>query len=296
MSNIVARVNGGLGNQFFQYAMARALALRHDAELHLDLRFFNRDGEHTARPFELALTNARFRIADAAMLERFSPEPATGAIARAARRVRQSLSSIQQVRERSFAFDPSATRIKGDTYVDGHWQSEKYFADHEAAIRAELSFKGPLSMRSSELERAIRNEDCAVSVHVRRGDYVSQAAANAYHGTCEPAYYQQAMETLAQYHRASRYYVFSDDPAWARANVQFDAPVEFVDHNNGADSWQDLQLMSRCRQHVIANSSFSWWGAWLNPARDKRVVAPRRWFRDPAIDTHDLIPASWSRI
>ena len=137
----------------------------------------------------------------------------------------------------------------------------------------------------------------SVSVHVRRGDFVSHTQISAFHGTCSPQYYQDAVSLLAEKVGAPlSLYIFSDDPAWVRENMQFPHETVYVDHNDASKNYIDMILMSSCKYHIIANSSFSWWGAWLDARPDKIVVAPRTWVRDPHINTKDLLPPSWIRI
>ncbi len=293
---IVVKVNGGLGNQMFQYAMGRALALRTGASLLLDLRFFGLDGEHTKRPFELDLLNTHIEPATPDDLALFDPPPAPDRGQRMLRRLFPAKGQPLHVQEQGFPFQSAVVNIRRDAYLEGHWQSEKYFLDQETAIREDFTFDQPLSCASKEVLRQIRQAAHAASLHVRRGDYVHQAAASAHHGVCAPGYYQAAMERLQHSAGPLHYFVFSDDIAWARHNLRFNAPATFVDHNIGADSWQDMQLMSACKHHIIANSSFSWWGAWLSSSPGKSVVAPMHWFQAPGLDTRDLIPEAWVRL
>ena len=135
-----------------------------------------------------------------------------------------------------------------------------------------------------------------MSLHIRRGDYVSNAKIAGVHGTIALDYYARAAALIAE--RAGGdpvFFVFSDDPAWAAANLTLGWPTRIVDHN-GARASEDLRLMAACRHHIIANSSFSWWGAWLSPAADKTVVAPQPWFRDPALDDSTIVPQGWIRL
>ena len=136
----------------------------------------------------------------------------------------------------------------------------------------------------------------SVSVHVRRGDYVSDSAANKVHGTCTPDYYQRAIAMVDSRTSDAHFFVFSDDIAWVRSAIDFGSRATFVSHNTGSDSFRDMQLMAACRQHIVANSSFSWWGAWLDPRPDKVVMAPRTWFASEKLDTRDLVPADWIRL
>ena len=136
----------------------------------------------------------------------------------------------------------------------------------------------------------------AVSLHVRRGDYVSDPATNRFHGTCSPDYYRQAVDYVIGRAGVPHLFVFSDDQEWTRANLQFAVPRRSSSANPPDCGYRDMQLMARCRHHIIANSSFSWWGAWLNPSPEKIVVAPKQWFSSPRNDTRDLVPPNWVRM
>ncbi len=135
-----------------------------------------------------------------------------------------------------------------------------------------------------------------VSIHIRRGDYVTNTSANDFHGLCSLEYYSAGIEYVLSRVPDATLDVFSDDIEWARLNIRIPAPTIFIDHNQGRSSWEDMRLMSRCQHHIIANSSFSWWGAWLNPSPDKIVIAPSKWFADSSILTDDIVPSTWIRI
>ena len=131
----------------------------------------------------------------------------------------------------------------------------------------------------------------AVSVHVRRGDYVSDPAAQSFHGTCSPEWYAAVMKEMVARVEAPAFFIFSDDPQWARSNLPAYEGMHFIDPQSDRRDFEDMHLMSLCCHHIIANSSFSWWGAWLNPSPDKQVIAPARWFNQGHNDTQDLLPA-----
>src|SRR5262245_48269614 len=136
----------------------------------------------------------------------------------------------------------------------------------------------------------------SVSLHVRRGDYVRDPALNRIHGTCSLEYYADAIDYVAQRVPGARFFVFSDDLRWVEHNLPIRHPVEYVRHNTGQQGHEDIRLMSHCQHHIIANSGFSWWGAWLDPRPEKIVCAPARWFADDRYDTRDVIPASWVKL
>jgi hypothetical protein len=286
---ISVRLCGGLGNQLFQYATARRLAHKLGAELLLDTGWYeHRPSADTPREFELLhyaidvnLPNAweklAFRSYGGRILRRLPlPRP------------------WPRYRERSFAFDPAVLALPDGSYLDGYWQSAKYFDDIGSVLRRELT---PAVAPGPEDQQVIHamSRGVAVAVHVRRGDYVSHQAAAANHGLCSVDYYRAAIAAIAAQVPDAHYFVFSDDPAWTRETLRFPGPATFVDHNAAATAFQDLRLMSLCRHHIVANSSFSWWGAYLASHPAQQVIAPARWFAHGG-DTADLIPAGWQRI
>lgn len=292
---IIARVQGGLGNQMFQYALGRRLALHHGAELLLDLSFYDvKDGTHTPRPFELDVFQVKYRRANAEELRPFLQARASR-ILRVRDRLLPVLAKHPSFAQQGFGFDPRTLEVPATVYLDGYWQSEKYFKGVEAALRADLTFAAAPNEANASMARRIRDTN-AVSIHVRRGDYATDPTTHAHHGVCDRAYYNAAVQRMLHAQPDAGFFIFSDDPAWARENLRSVAPMTVVDHNQGITSFEDMRLMSQCKHHIIANSSFSWWGAWLNPDAGKKVIAPRQWFRDPTIDTRDLLPATWTRL
>ena len=178
----------------------------------------------------------------------------------------------------------------------GYWQSEKYFKENKDAIRKEFSLKSPLSPKAQEASAKIARAKCSVSLHVRRGDYVSDAKTNQHHGTCGPGYYAQALEYIAS--KAGKdiaAFMFSDDIEWVKKNMLLPYSAIYVSSPEIPD-YEELILMSQCRHHIIANSSFSWWGAWLDPRADKIIVAPKQWVQVGNSKMKDVVPEGWVRI
>ena len=293
---IIARITGGLGNQMFQYAACRTLADRLGTDLFLDLSFYDLPpGEHTQRPFELDRVRTRYQRAAADQLRPFIALRDHTWTRRTARLFPFLYRSQRYLERQLFRYEPELGSIKQDTYIDGHWQSELYFADHAETIRRDLCPREAFGERNKTMLRSMEGI-VPVSLHVRRGDYVTNADANRVHGTSDVTYFERAMKRVLELAPYAVFHVFSDDPEWARKNLPALASLIFVEHNMGVADHFDLLLMSACHHHIIANSSFSWWGAWLNPRPNKLVIAPERWFRDPSVDTTDLIPANWVRL
>jgi hypothetical protein len=288
---VISRIIGGLGNQMFQYAAGRALALSKSVELRLDLSAFTGHTPHNG--FELErVFNVSAQAASGADFRRVLGWRATPTFLRALRRKQLSwLRGSKVVVEPSFNYWPSILDLPDDCYLQGFWQSEKYFLHHAPMIRADYTFKQPLESRNKELVRSI-NQCHAVSLHVRRGDYAVNSATLATHGLCSSDYYHQAIRYIADRVTQPVFFVFSDDVPWVRDNISIEFPSHYVEHNRGGQSYIDMRLMMLCDHHVIANSSFSWWGAWLNPKPEKIVVAPKKWF---AIGNNlmDLFPPGW---
>ncbi len=286
---IVTRLMGGLGNQMFQYAAGKALAQKLNTSLELDLSFLHKkNGIETKRDFALDV----FRLKPVFLSETLYPDflkLKENRMFRIINRKAPFLLSRHYLSEKRFPFDPDFFNSKNNTFLDGFWQTEKYFKDISGLIRTDFEFTLPLDSRNAALSAEISSSDSA-GIHVRRGDYVNDKVTNAYHGVCGIEYYRRGVEELSRIYPDLRWYVFSDDAKWVRENLSFIPGMSVIDHNTGSSSYKDMQLMSQCRHQIIANSSFSWWAAWLNKNKDKTVIAPEKWFLKSGIDTSDIYP------
>jgi Glycosyl transferase family 11 len=272
---IAVRLEGGLGNQMFQYAAGRAVASRLGCRLVLDTTGLHAKGLRTFRPFGLH----RFRIeAEVDTLPR------------------RALRACTPVPEPSHTHAAGLLEaVQPGSRLQGYWQSERYFVHERAALLREFTLREPLDAAAQALAARIGQAAQATSVHVRRGDYVSDPHAAAFHGQCSLEYYRTALQRLRQRHGALQLFVFSDDPAWVREQFPFDDEAEVVQPRPEAPEI-DIALMSLCRHHVLANSSFSWWGAWLATRVGDRL-APARWFAAAAgLDDRDMVPPGWERL
>lgn len=282
---ILVSLFGGLGNQMFQYAAGRALSDRLGLPLVLDRRHYDRAVEH-------GYALDAFRLADVAPASALPPT----ARAEPLRHLLWRLSGRgpRRFRERGLGYTPGFATISGPVWLHGYWQSERYFAAQAELIRADFTPRLPPGPGTARCLEDIATRDCAVSLHVRRGDYVRNPRFAALHGLCGPEYYARALERIAAASGAEPVvFAFSDEPDWVRDNLALPFETRVVSHNDASRSHEDMFLMAACRHHVIANSSFSWWGAWLNPRPDKIVIAPARWFADPRISNPDILPQGW---
>jgi hypothetical protein len=290
---IVTNLCGGLGNQMFQYAFGRRLALDHKTSLWLDISSF-KGGEargETPRNYRLHFFRIKARLLPPWLGALLLPFP---------RRLPPRFAKmprwpglVSKLTEEGMGYNPKALQAGGSLYVEGYWQTERYFAAVADEIRADFQLAEPMTDMRQAI--AAQMSASAVSVHVRRGDYITNANAAAFHGTCSPEWYARAMNHMAENVKDPRFFVFSDDPEWSRANLPSFPQMVFIDPQPDGREFEDIHLMSHCRHHIIANSSFSWWGAWLNPSPDKKVIAPERWFLAEA-DLTDRVPASWTRM
>lgn len=283
---------GGLGNQLFQYAMGRRLSIAHHTSLKLDLGFY---GKEISRKYSLSPFCIIEEFASNAELAEITGESKRG-LARLLFRLGQKRKLYYRkatLTEPHFRpYDRNLLNSSRDVYMCGYWQSEKYFVDIKDVIRHEFMLKQEPGLAKRELERQIHSTE-SVSLHIRRGDYISNPLFNQVHGTCSLEYYYDCIKRMAYNVPTPHFFVFSDDPNWAIKNLDLGYPTTFVPHTEPSRDHEDLWLMSRCKHHIIANSSFSWWGAWLNPSPEKIVYAPRKWFNDSERDTRDLIPDDW---
>lgn len=291
---IIVKLMGGLGNQMFQYAVARRLAWRHGTPLKMDFSFL--EGEQTGNtPRIYALDTFRISAEKASQWEiTYSSGKGNARFLSGIARLLQRAARYTSYREHGFQFHPKLLSLSDKVYLEGYWQSEKYFTDITDIIRDEFTFITPAEGINYQLAQEISSVN-SVSLHVRRGDYVTDRQTSEVHGICDGAYYVKAVEEIARAVKDPCFYIFSDDPEWVRKNLKLQYSSRYICHN-GTMANEDLRLMSLCKHHVIANSSFSWWGAWLSANCNKIVMAPDRWFRDPGINTCDLIPESWVRI
>ena len=294
---IIIRIFGGLGNQMFQYAMGRAVAYRNNLELKLDISYFEKQ---TLRSYGLNHFNIQADIATKEEIQRFKLRREQ-LIARAVNKTRRILLPWYKqkvIKERGFLFDPDIMKIKGSMYLNGYWQSEKYFIDIADSIRREFTVKDrPDEVNTMLLERI--DSANAVSLHVRRRDYVSNPRTRNIHGVLDIDYYISALDLITQQNKDAHVFVFSDDIPWARENFKISLPVDFIDYNGIDKDYEDLRLMSHCKHHIIANSTFSWWGAWLVENPNKLVVAPKKWFSDMEMVRKgeiDIIPEGWIQL
>jgi hypothetical protein len=196
---------------------------------------------------------------------------------------------------------PELMSIPHDAYLLGYWLSAKYFQDSDSVIRSDFSFKITLTGQNAEIAAQI-NQMNAVSLHVRRGDYAKVSQTTANQGLCSLDYYYSAIKYVAERVDNPYFFIFSDDIAWVKSNLKTDFPFRYIDHNQGIESYNDMRLMSLCKHNIIANSTFSWWGAWLNSNPDKLVVAPKAWFANTNLVSdykqfmNDLIPFNWVKL
>jgi hypothetical protein len=285
-------LEGGLGNQLFQYSAARSLAIKKGTELFIDATGYDTDrNDITKRRNELGLFNIKAQPASPALISKVANRSFAGRV------VGKFLPYYRQryYAERHFHYDPNFSKASSSTILVGFWQSEKYFKDISDTIKEEFLVTAPLSSSTIEVCDRIKNTN-SVSLHVRRGDYVSNPATLTYHGVCEPEYYEKALKVIAEKAGEIELFVFADDIEWAKKNIVTSFPVTFVDHNDSLHAYEDLYLMSHCRHNIIANSSFSWWAAWLNNNPGKIVIAPAKWFNESDADPRDLIPEAWIKI
>jgi hypothetical protein len=290
---IFIRLKGGLGNQLFQYAMGLRLARKHNTELKLDISVYKND---PLRFYALDVFNISAPIATDQELQMVKPAKPPRWSFKSIFQTQPDLNSGNSYRvlnEKHFHFDSKVLDAPDNVYLDGHWQSEKYFKDVEDIVRREFSFKGSLDKQNKKLLDEIENT-ASVSVHIRRGDYVTNTRLA--HGTCSLDYYLNCAGIICERRENVRFYVFTDDPKWVADNLRLPSLTTIVEGNEDFQSYKDLWLMSACRDNIIANSSFSWWSAWLNANPSKMVFAPKRWLEKPKFNTMDLIPAGWQQV
>ena len=285
---ITVSLLGGLGNQLFQYATGRALALRLGVPLAIDEREAKRADQTWLHP---ALHHFDIKTQQAAPM----PPDRTNRVRYAAWRALGR--SPRFLREEELGVNARVMEASDNTYLHGYFQSERYFLDAEPHIRADLKVVTLPTSQNAEWLARLRETPGATAVHLRRGDYVADAKAAATHGSVGSDYYARAIsEVEARSGHEPALFVFSNDPDWCRESLSLPRPFTVIGHNTADDHYEDLRLMAACQHHIIANSTFSWWGAWLGSSKAQKVVAPARWFGDGARQNPDILPEHWLAI
>lgn len=290
--HVIVALQGGLGNQLFEYAAGVALAQRLGAGLFLDVSSYDGPGtrHYALAPFRLPEEVGR--------LDR-TPWPRGSRLDRLyralARRLGLPRCGLPAFIEQEPGFDDRFSAVQRPVLLDGYFQSADYFADVAVIIRARIGLPRSLGAASQAVLRQIEQTE-SICMHVRRGDYVSNKGFNQFHGVCGLDYYSRALPIVGADMVAPHAFVFSDDPGWVKENMHLPCAMTIVDANTEDAAHEDLWLMAACRRFVIANSSFSWWAAWLGSAADKIVVAPEQWFANGTPEPNRLIPSDWIRL
>jgi hypothetical protein len=295
---IISQLNSGLGNQMFQYAAAKSLSTIKKTSLCLDISWYlSKESMQTIRSYELSVFNLKEDLVYHNTAYAFYNE-GNSFFNKIINKIERNIPYYKkkQFEEQMFEFDPNFFKARKDAIISGYWQSEKYFDNISEIIRNTFTcLDNDWGKEDREILNTI-NASQTVSVHVRRGDMVNNSEVAKVHGACDLEYYNKSIEYLNNKIDSLVFIIFSDDTKWAKENIKISNKTIFVDHNKDEKAWLDMQLMSKCNHNIIANSSFSWWGAWLNRNENKIVISPKRWFNSSNNNTKDLLPNSWIKL
>lgn len=296
-ARVIVQILGGLGNQMFQYALGRAIAHRTGAPLLLDTNVIEHAHQQTQRSYDLDIFKLQPTYATRADVARYHSHGA-GLVGKIAHRIRGASGAPEIVHQYKFEYQPAILDLAPPVYITGYWQSHRYLTDIEDALRSDFEFREALPPAAAGLAQAIAQPG-AVALHVRRGDYTGPKYAH-FIGPCGIDYYRRAVARVRETVERPAFFIFSDDLAWCRANFDWlGGEVLFMDYATPPGSKvnaSDLQLMAHAECFIIANSTFSWWAAWLAGDRAKLVIAPKTWFKLAELSTDDLIPSHWERL
>ena len=294
---IIVRLTGGLGNQLFQYAIGKALSIISNEKMLFDVSSYTSD---KLRNYELGIFNLGIDFAETADVKK-NQHAYPFIMDRIKYKVlRKSIPYYRfpVLKEQSFVYDVNYSNFRNrNVYLDGYWQSENYFRHIKQTLLTDLKLdERTLSIEMKCYKQEIENSNSSVSIHIRRGDYLSNPTTTAYHGICDLAYYDKAMSKIENHVENPIYFVFSDDKEYVKEVFAHKKNMIIIE--NLSKDHEELILMSMCKHNIIANSSFSWWGAWLNQHRDAIKIAPQKWFNDPLmqLQTKDILPDCWYKI
>ena len=294
---IVSEILGGLGNQLFEFAAARMMAIKWDQELKLDLTFFDR--YHIADVFRLDKFNVKYEVAsddEIKSLKRYQKSTLPYKILRKIKRRPIYLNAKNHFDNDWFSQnDWGKLEKQNNIYMSGYFANPVFFYQIEDVLQKEFTLKDEMNTANTQMQQKIKS--CpSVSLHIRRGDYVN----NPVFANLPISYYLDAANRLLKEDPDSTFFVFSDDLNWATDNLNIDGNMEFVGINDNKTDYMELILMASCKNNIIANSTFSWWGAWLNTNPEKTVYAPKFWFSDPERQGkyagREIFQKGWQRI
>lgn len=299
---IIVRLEGGLGNQMFQYALGRHLSLINKTELKFDLSGLDKKNYAPGmvqRELRLTVFDTLINIAS----EQEIRDVVTSGISKVENLIYkiQRRSTIPYFRKNElfentwFKFDKNMLRAGKNVHLTGYWQSFHYFKAIREVLLNEFTFKEYPNQHHYPFSKSIHEQN-SVSLHIRRGDYINNSDTLKLHGICSTDYYQAAVKEISRRIKKPVFYIFSDDINWVKENFSIDYPCIYVSETEQQKDYFDMHLMSTCKHNIIANSSFSWWGAWLNRNPYKIVLAPKKWMADHGINTNDLVPENWIRL
>lgn len=291
---ICVQISGGIGNQMFQYAFGKSCCIiADDSELFWDDSMYYFDD---IRSFSLDVFKIKGQKITLKQMDKISKEPVLFKWFKSIFKMDQEYFKQKIIIEKSFCYDVNFPEYrKKNVIFKGYWQSERYFN----TIRSELLSDFQLSRSLTEVAVNYREkmiEVNSVSIHIRRGDYVKNEKTNLFHGVCPPSYYKKAVTFFLEKIPEVHFFIFSDDKDWVKSEFTFISNFSIVE--NVPFDYEELHLMSQCKHNIIANSSFSWWAAWLNTNPSKTIIAPKQWFANEEMQaqTQDLIPDNWIRI
>lgn len=275
---MIVRLIGGLGNQLFQYAVAKHLSMRNNIPLKIDVSCF---AQLEGREYKLNHYQITDPVASQAEVDNFVKYYDSNTLfARLYRKLQNRKPKYKRAYYKEggyWQYEPALMKITRPVFLEGFWQHHRYFQEIDPQVLNFFTLKPEYLPRDFPLLRKIQQNKGAVSLHIRRGDYVSDSNNLRFFGIMPLEYYHKAVAYINERVSNPIYYVFSDDLDWVRSELKLEAPMVFVDIDGGTRDYLELYAMSQCRHHIIANSSFSWWGAYLNKNADKIVIAPQKW-------------------
>ncbi len=298
---IIIKLKGGLGNQLFQYAFGRRIALLSGLPIKLDI-ISGFLGDFYNRSYILSHFNIIENILSSDEMKYVKISQSQSLIGKSVRLFSSILPFVnfQTIQERfNYQYDEKLVIKYKSAYFEGYWQNERYFKPIEEQIRKEFILKDSLNAQNLNLSNQIRNSN-SVSIHFRRlfaesNGNVRLSALSKY-PILTLDYYYRSFEILTSRYKDLHFFIFSDDPSWVKRNLILKYPATYIEHSDNAREYEDFFLMSLCKHQIIANSTFSWWAAWLNNNPHKIVIAPLNWVNEPNYNSSDLIPESWIKI